>query len=378
MSDQTTSGLFIEDGSALRALPRAEVQLEADLQELVAQYPELLNGDDDFMSGQRWLLIRREQGIAAGEAEGDRFSVDHLFVDQDGIPTLVEVKRASDTRIRRKVVAQMLDYAANAQSFLAPKALRASFEGEHPDSSELIKERLGREIKPDGLWAAFESNLTAGNLRMVFLADQIPTELLTLIEFLNEQFSSIDVYGIEVVTFQSDDQRVIRTRKVGQTQTARARKQTRTTREWDRESWLADLSERSSPEAVAVAERIFEYADRNGLTEFYGKGAITASVQVGLDNEEAYCFPFLIYNSGGVEVAFHWMIGKTKPFDRREKRLEFRDHVEAIPGVEIPEEMVDKRPGFPLELLASEDAFAAFISAFEWALEQAREAGRAV
>ena len=36
------------------------------------------------------------------------------FLDQDGIPTLVEVKRASDTRIRREVVGQMFDYAANA------------------------------------------------------------------------------------------------------------------------------------------------------------------------------------------------------------------------------------------------------------------------
>ena len=30
------------------------------------------------------------------------------------MPTLVEVKRSSDTRIRREVVGQMLHYAANA------------------------------------------------------------------------------------------------------------------------------------------------------------------------------------------------------------------------------------------------------------------------
>jgi len=28
----------------------------------------------------------------------------YLFVDQDGIPTLVEVRRQSDTRLRREVV----------------------------------------------------------------------------------------------------------------------------------------------------------------------------------------------------------------------------------------------------------------------------------
>jgi hypothetical protein len=34
-------------------------------------------------------------------------------VDEAGVPTLVEVKRSSDTRARREVVARMLDYAAN-------------------------------------------------------------------------------------------------------------------------------------------------------------------------------------------------------------------------------------------------------------------------
>lgn len=32
------------------------------------------------------------------EGEASRFSLDHLFIDQDGIPTLVEVKRSTDTR----------------------------------------------------------------------------------------------------------------------------------------------------------------------------------------------------------------------------------------------------------------------------------------
>jgi hypothetical protein len=63
---------------------------------------------------RRWLLVTREAGIALpGGAGGSRWSLDHLFLDQDGIPTLVEVKRASDPRGRREVVAQMLDYAAS-------------------------------------------------------------------------------------------------------------------------------------------------------------------------------------------------------------------------------------------------------------------------
>jgi uncharacterized membrane protein len=51
--------------------------------------------------------IRREAQVAGME-------IDHLFLDQDAIPTLVEIKRSANVQARREVVAQMLDYAANA------------------------------------------------------------------------------------------------------------------------------------------------------------------------------------------------------------------------------------------------------------------------
>jgi hypothetical protein len=55
------------------------------------------------------------------------------FVDQDAVPTFVEVKRSSDTRLRREVVGQMLDYAANASAHWdagAPaQQLRIAFRG---------------------------------------------------------------------------------------------------------------------------------------------------------------------------------------------------------------------------------------------------------
>jgi hypothetical protein len=40
-------------------------------------------------------------------------------LDQDAILTIVEVKRSTDTHVRREVVGQMLDYAANAVGLLS-------------------------------------------------------------------------------------------------------------------------------------------------------------------------------------------------------------------------------------------------------------------
>ncbi|MBS1252773.1 MAG: hypothetical protein MAG451_01815 [Anaerolineales bacterium] len=106
--------LLQEDGT-LQSLSEQPYGSEDLLQMLLEKYPDLLAGDQiDESEPRRWLLVSREAGVPSEEDGYDQWSLDHLFLDQDGIPTLVEVKRSSDTRIRREVVGQMLDYAANA------------------------------------------------------------------------------------------------------------------------------------------------------------------------------------------------------------------------------------------------------------------------
>lgn len=88
---------------------------ETVLQELIANHPELLAGEqinpDD---PPKWLMVRREAGIPDELGVPDRWSADHLLLDQRGVPTFVEVKRSTDMRIRREIVGQMLDYTASA------------------------------------------------------------------------------------------------------------------------------------------------------------------------------------------------------------------------------------------------------------------------
>src|ERR1700757_4481036 len=104
---------LVQDGQRPVKMESQPYESEDLLQRLLAENPEILGSRDQGGSPTRWALIAREQGIPDAADAADRWSLDHLFVDQDAVPTLVEVKRAADTRARREVVAQMLDYAAN-------------------------------------------------------------------------------------------------------------------------------------------------------------------------------------------------------------------------------------------------------------------------
>ncbi|MGI0524112.1 hypothetical protein [Rhizobium giardinii] len=119
-----TQGLIymVDADGGLRRMTPSAPENEDRMQTLVACYPELItDGDGDL------LLIRREQAIADSEDGSGRWSLDHLFVTRDAVPVLVELKRAVDTRLRREVVGQLLDYAANATAYWQAGRIADSF-----------------------------------------------------------------------------------------------------------------------------------------------------------------------------------------------------------------------------------------------------------
>lgn len=215
----------IEEDGHLLQMDEEACRTEDEFQDLLSNYPELLGGDEiDSSSPRRWLLVKREMGVPAGEEGEERWSLDHLFLDQDGVPTLVEVKRISDTRIRRTVVAQMLDYAANAVVYWPVERIRAAFEAGEADAAEKLAGLLGEGSDPEQFWAKVKTNLQAGRIRMLFVADAIPPELRRIVEFLNEQMDPAEVLAVEIRRYVGGGVRTLVPRVIGQTAEAETRK----------------------------------------------------------------------------------------------------------------------------------------------------------
>ena len=209
------------DGELQRMRPSAP-ENEDHMQMLVARYPELISDGDGEL-----LLIRREQAITDSDTGYGRWSLDHLFVTRDAVPVLVELKRAVDTRLRREVIGQMLDYAANATAYwqtgriadsFAQTALQAEQEPE-----ELLRAFLGDE-DPDRFWQQVDANFKAGRIKLVFVADQIPRELARIVEFMNDQMRA-DVRAVELRWFAGGNGAItLSPRVIGETERAAAAK----------------------------------------------------------------------------------------------------------------------------------------------------------
>jgi hypothetical protein len=91
-----TSGIFLVQDGQLVEMHEVPYELEDVLQRLLVDYPDLLPGNQiDRVMPRKCVLVAREQSLRFEEGGPLRWRVDHIFLDQDGIPTLVEVKHST-------------------------------------------------------------------------------------------------------------------------------------------------------------------------------------------------------------------------------------------------------------------------------------------
>jgi len=255
--------IFLIQGEKLVELREEPYDSEDLLQKLLADYPRILAGDQiNSENPRRWLLIAREMGVPDAQNTSDRWSLDHLFIDQDGIPTLVEVKRSTDTRIRREVVAQMLDYAANGVEYWKVPELKVKFEyscqqnGQNP--AEVMQQGLGPDVDYDRTWKTVEENFQNRKIRLLFVADEIPKELKRIVEFLNEKMQDVEVLAIEVRQFSGETLKTLVPRVIGQTSQAVSLKTTSAIK-WDETSFLEKIESDIGKQERSTIEDILSW-----------------------------------------------------------------------------------------------------------------------
>lgn len=368
---------LLRGGDDLVPMTEARYDSEDVLQELLAKFPDLLAGDqlagDDARS---WVLIDRESAVPDTEEGPGRWSIDHLFLDQDSVPTLVEVKRSSDTRIRREVVGQLIDYAANAVVYWPVETLRAAFESrlerEGRDADAELAAVLGPGEDADAYWDQAAANLKAGRIRLVFVADQIPRELRRVVEFLNEQMAA-EVIAIEVKQYVGPDGlRTLVPRAIGQTAAAETRRGSREKRQWDEASFLEEIEAKRGAEDARVARELIEWARVQLPRLTWGTGRLTGSFFPVRDHGGRNYWPFSLRTDGGVTIEFKGL-NTRPPFDDVGLRREFVRRLNETAGVSIPEDAITRRPSFRLAVLAaSPEAFDSFKGALDWFCETVR------
>lgn len=221
---------LMDENSRTTALKRVRCRNEdKELQKLLESNPALLPGEQiDPDAPRHWLLIKREMPVTDPATGSLRWSIDFFFADQFGIPTLVECKRCDDSRSRREVVAQMLEYAANGHHYWTASEMRSLAESS-AGGAEALQGILNTMTKDNNqpaeqFFSTVEQNLREAKMRLIFFLEESPNELRSLVDFMNRQMKDTEVLIVEARQYEQGNNRIVVPWLFGFTEEARVAK----------------------------------------------------------------------------------------------------------------------------------------------------------
>ena len=210
-----------------------------------------------------------------------------------------------------------------------------------------------------------------GRVRLVFVADQIPPELLRIVEFLNTQMNPAEVLAVEVRQHVGEGLTMLVPRVLGQTVEAFQRKTSpsHATRTWDEASLLEALEAGKGARAVQVAKQFIEWARGEHLRLNWGRGMKEGSFTPFLDHGGASYSFIAVWSYGSVELQFAYLKAKP-PFADEALRLELLGRINTLLPVALPADAIARRPSIALSVLESPAAMQGFTRILTWVIEQ--------
>jgi len=278
----------------------------------------------------------------------------------------------------------MLDYAANAVTYWNLDSLRESYEdrlrakGDDPEHEVAVVTE-----DPDAdygeCWERAKTNLRAGRIRLVFVADVIPPELQRVVEFLNERMSPTEVLAVEIRQYTGEGgEQVLVPRVLGQTVDARLRKTSigqRPSKQWDEASFLEEIESKAGHIAADAARSIFDWSRDRSLRLRFGKGAVEGTLAVILDVAGTAYRPFYV-GTTNAKIEFN-LTDMQSPLDTDSKKREFIRRLNEIEGVQFSDAFIGRRPWIHLSTLANDETLTKLFEAIDWFLGEARKSDAA-
>lgn len=329
---------------------------DRDLQRVLENNPDLIPGDQiNPYNPRRWLVVKREMPVPDPNTGNSRWSIDFFFVDQDAMPTFIECKRYSDTRARREVIGQMLEYAANGHYYWSKDEMLGYAEQAAKKNGVSLEEEI-RRLQPDEpevidtFFQRIEDNLREGQIRLVFFMEESPPELKSVVDFLNKQMERSEVLLVEARQYEHKGNKIIIPTLFGFTEEARQVKKTVSIttgqrRKWDKESFFNEAKRRLTENQVSAIKQLFDKSQELKCEISWGTGKISGSFSVIWPHIGKYSV-FTVFTDGSLTINYG-------NFKNAPEQIEFitllKDQLERCVGITAPDDFVRRYPNYKID-----------------------------
>lgn len=316
-------------GEAWHEVSPVGFHLEAELEELLAESPELLPGRPTNLALVRQLHVPAVNGY-----------LDLCGVASDGSIYVIKCKLSGNPEMRRTVVGQVLAYAAglaalDVDEFTRVFAAAARNSGRTWSSAEDWFERIpdaerDADYSPAALRERLTRNLSTGRFHLVVAVDAVPDELALIVGYLEQQMQHVSISALELSFSKVGDVELIKPTLHGARYEAVASSSalaSTTVQEFD------EAQSRLHP-AVGDAFGLIRVEAAAAGATFWGLRKSSPTLGATYVVEGRQVTPWVMSARGskpGFGVMWAWMRGAV-PLERLEVLL---DELRVLPGSEI-------------------------------------------
>jgi hypothetical protein len=323
---------------------------EAELQQLVAESPSLIPVNE-IRDGIGELAVGiREIGLP-GSGKTDVIA----FTPQGEI-ALVECKLAANQEGKRKVIGQILEYAA----FLWEMPYDALDAKVQVKSKKPLAEMMADAVAADWDEETFRTNvghsLATGDFLLIIVVDQINDELRQIIKFINERGTSgFTLHALELERFQRQGMEIIVPLLHGTS--------TKTTQpsskgvQWNETRFFQTFEQGKSAEIAARAKQLYDWATSICDRIWFGTGIAQGSFTLHFLKGKKTISVFTLYTDGRLTINYGWLSRQVPEHIIKD----FHKRLIAIPGFSKIAADFTKWPSVPIaEAFNTDEAFSAF------------------
>lgn len=343
--------ILIIDGENIKTLDKAKFNLESELQDYLEKHPSIIPLDEIVENPPQLICIRREVTVPSG-------AIDLLYVDSEGLITIVEMKLIKNPEIRRTVIGQVVEYASYVSQWTTDYIYEIAVAYLKQTLTETMKGYEG-EFPEDDFKHNIEDNLQNGKMRLIIAADELDEPLRATVTFLNSH-SNFDILLLQVSSFEESKTKKVTIPKLFGYAT-KSGKPRPPKKQWDLDQFLADAENRCSEEKVIVLRKLIEFTTAHSEGGIHwGQGSTYGTFSFRKQINGIPTTIFYVYSDGTFFINFGPIKNKGVSKDILES---FRTNLNRIPNVKIQEKVVvedDKYPSIGLKNLGNPESFKLF------------------
>jgi len=193
--------ILVIEGDKATPLDKIKFIEEGKLQDYLEKYPSLIPLGEIVEGASDLLCIGREVGAGPG-------AMDLVFIDKDGLLTIVETKLVKNPEIRREVIGQIIEYASYVSRWAADDVYRIANEYLKSNLDEVMENMRKGEFSAEDFRSNIGQNLKNGNIRLIIAVDELVEPLRATVTFLNS-YSTFEILLLQVSNFEEKARNVL-------------------------------------------------------------------------------------------------------------------------------------------------------------------------